>query len=118
MKNYLPLGSIVVLKGASKKMMIYGRAQVAKASGKMYDYVACLYPQGFVKADMLLAFNEEQIDQVLFTGYTDEDEGAYVQRMNELIELRLAAEEAAKAAQAEQAEQTEQAKDAKKEEKE
>ena len=113
MKTYLPLGSIVVLKGATKKMMIYGRAQVAKASGKMYDYVACLYPQGFVNADMLLGFNEE-----LFTGYTDEENEAYVKRMNELIELRLAAEEAAKAAQAEKAEQTEQAQAAEKEEQE
>ena len=118
MKTYLPLGSIVVLKGATKKMMIYGRAQVAKASGKMYDYVACLYPQGFVNADMLLGFNEEQIDKVLFTGYTDEENEAYVKRMNELIELRLAAEEAAKAAQAEKAEQTEQAQAAEKEEQE
>ncbi|MBR4040326.1 MAG: DUF4176 domain-containing protein [Clostridia bacterium] len=122
MKTYLPLGSIVVLKGATKKMMIYGRAQVAKGSGKMYDYVACLYPQGFVKADMLLGFNEEQIDKVIFTGYEDEENEAYVKRMNELLELRQAAEEAAKAAQteqaaqAEQSEQTEQAQDAKKEE--
>lgn len=88
MKNYLPLGSIVRLKGASKKVMIYGRAQIARESGKMYDYLACLYPQGFVKADLLLGFNEDQIEEVLFTGYADAEEEAFVNRMNELISLR------------------------------
>jgi len=102
MKNYLPLGSIVTLKGGSKKMMIYGRAQVARETGKMFDYVACLYPQGFFKPDMLLCFNEDQIEEVIFTGYTDEDETLFVQRMNALVEERMKPEEP------EQTEQTEQ----------
>lgn len=93
MKNYLPLGSIVRLKGGSKKMMIYGRAQKAGANGKMYDYLACLYPQGFIKANMLLCFNEDQIEEVLFTGYSDEEEPQFVERLNALVEsLAQAAE--------------------------
>lgn len=100
MKTYLPLGSIVRLKGGSKKMMIYGRAQKAGATGKMYDYLACLYPQGFIKANMLLCFNEDQIEEVLFTGYSDEDETQFVERLNILVDNMTQATEKETAAEA------------------
>ena len=86
MKNYLPLGSIVRLKGSNKKLMIYGRAQTAGEPKKLYDCLACLYPQGHFKSNMLLCFNEEQIEEVIFTGYTDEEERPYVEKLGALID--------------------------------
>ena len=103
MKEYLPLGSIVKLKNGSRKVLIYGRAQVAKASGKQYDYLACPYPQGFLQSSMLLGFNHDQIEEVVFTGYADEEETAWVQRMNELMKMR---EDAAAKTQEAQKEET------------
>lgn len=101
MKNYLPLGSIVRLKGSSKKLMIYGRAQTAGEPKKLYDYLACLYPQGHFKSNMLLCFNEEQIEEVLFTGYTDDEEPAYVGKLNVLVDA-MQAQQAREKAQAEE----------------
>ena len=39
--DLLPLGSIVILKDGDKKLMIYGRAQLAAETKEPFDYVAC-----------------------------------------------------------------------------
>nr|WP_231198221.1 DUF4176 domain-containing protein [Streptococcus equi] len=46
----LPLGSIVILKGNTKKMMIIARVIAAPIKGEVYrfDYGACLYPEGMM----------------------------------------------------------------------
>ncbi|WPC41626.1 DUF4176 domain-containing protein [Clostridium sp. JS66] len=46
MEKYLPIGSIVLLKGGQKKLMIYGRKQIDSGTKKEWDYVACIYPEG------------------------------------------------------------------------
>lgn len=74
MKEYLPIGSIVLLKNASKKIMIYGRKQMAADTGEMFDYVACLYPEGNISDEYTLLFNHEQIETVVFRGFSDEEE--------------------------------------------
>ena len=42
----LPLGSIVILKGGFKKLMIIGRKIVQGENKEFYDYLGCLYPEG------------------------------------------------------------------------
>ncbi len=77
MKDYLPIGSIVLLKNATKKIMIYGRRQMAADTGEMFDYVACLYPEGNISDEYTLLFNHEQIDKVVFRGFSDEEEANF-----------------------------------------
>jgi len=45
-EKYLPLGSIVLLKGAKKRLMIYGRKQKEADTDEIWDYIGCLYPEG------------------------------------------------------------------------
>ncbi|GAB5780680.1 hypothetical protein JMUB7523_26530 [Staphylococcus aureus] len=40
---------------------------------QMFDYSACKYPIGVVE-DEIYYFNEENIDSVIFKGYSDQDE--------------------------------------------
>jgi len=70
----LPLGSIVILKGNTKKMMIIARLIALPVKGQVYrfDYGACLYPEGMV-GDSLIYFNQEDILKVVQEGYTDDD---------------------------------------------
>ena len=85
MKQYLPIGSVVVLKNGKKKVMIYGRRQRRIVDvDKEYDYLACLYPEGNIDEDYMYLFDEESIDQVVFRGYSDAEEDAYVQALNEI----------------------------------
>ncbi|HEM3610699.1 TPA: DUF4176 domain-containing protein [Streptococcus suis] len=70
----LPLGSVVILKGNTKKMMIISRVIAAPVKGEVYrfDYGACLYPEGLM-GDSLIYFNNEDILKVVQEGYTDDD---------------------------------------------
>lgn len=54
---------------------VYDKNGKVDATGKMFDYGACFYPEGMVTSDQLFAFNHEQIDKVCFKGYeTDKQE--------------------------------------------
>ena len=78
MKEYLPLGSIVILKGGEKTILIYGRKQIHAESGEEYDYVACLYPEGNLSDEFTYVFNNDQVDKVIHMGYTDDEDKKFV----------------------------------------
>lgn len=71
----LPIGSIVYLKDGIKKLLIIGRALKHNndESQKVYDYAACLYPEGMISSEMIF-FNSEDIDTVFNYGYSDDDD--------------------------------------------
>ena len=78
-EKLLPLGSIVYLKEATAKLMVVGRgASFDNGEGQSFsDYVGVVYPNGIDPQDALF-FNHEDIDQVVFKGYSDEEEERYV----------------------------------------
>ena len=81
MKEFLPLGSIVILKEGEKAIMIYGRKQIHAESGEEFDYVACLYPEGNINDEFTYLFNHDQINEVIHTGYSDDDDKAFVEEV-------------------------------------
>lgn len=83
MKKYLPIGSIVLLKGGTKKVMIYGRRQM-NVEKKVFDYVACFYPEGNISDQYNFLFNHDNIEEVIFKGFEDEDEKDFVNMLNDL----------------------------------
>ena len=74
MEKYLPIGSIVRLKGGTKRIMIYGRKQISADSGAIFDYVACFYPEGNISDQYTFLFNHDNIEEVVFKGFSDEEE--------------------------------------------
>lgn len=84
-ERFLPIGTVVLLKGGKRELMITSYCIVPKGdvydkngkvdtAGKMFDYGACFYPEGMVTSDQLFAFNHEQIDRVCFKGYVTENQ--------------------------------------------
>ena len=74
MEKYLPLGTVVLLKNAKKKIMIIGYAVRKKGqNNKIYDYLGCLYPEGAISNDVNLVFNHELIDKIYYMGYNNEE---------------------------------------------
>ena len=69
------IGSIIYLKEGSQKLMIINRGPIVEIENQkyMFDYSACKYPIGVVE-DEIYYFNEENIDSVIFKGYSDQDE--------------------------------------------
>lgn len=73
-KDLLPIGSVVLLKGGNKRVMICGRIQTKDNENVIYDYSACYYPEGIIAASSMFFFNREAIDRVFFLGFQDEEE--------------------------------------------
>ena len=85
MKNYLPIGTVVLLKNGKKKVMIYGRRQRRVTEpDKEYDYIACLYPEGNVDENYMYLFDNENIDTVIHRGFSDAEEEAYHNYLNSI----------------------------------
>ena len=82
--DYLPLGSIVILKGGVQKVVINARGLVSMATNPagFFDYGGSLYPQGIV-GDQILYFNHKDIARVVFEGFSDDDDKMMVENINE-----------------------------------
>ena len=79
--KYMPIGSVVLLEGGKKRVMIMGRGQRDAATDKAWDYLACPYPEGFLGEDFAYLFNHEQIARVFFIGFQDGEELAFNERL-------------------------------------
>ena len=85
-EKYLPIGSIVLLKGGTKRLMITGFcAKPNQEPSKQYDYSGCLYPEGILSTDQIALFNHDQIEKVFSVGYKDDEEIAFKQSLKEAI---------------------------------
>ncbi|MDO4806227.1 MAG: DUF4176 domain-containing protein [Coriobacteriales bacterium] len=73
-ERLLPLGSVVLLKGANKRVMITGRIQVRTGEKKVYDYSACWYPEGITSPQEMFFFDHDAIEMLYFVGFQDEEE--------------------------------------------
>ncbi|GAB2024706.1 DUF4176 domain-containing protein [Lactovum odontotermitis] len=87
--TFLPLGSLVILKGALKKLMIVNRACLF--DGKYFDYGAVLYPEGMIDNN-LAYFSQEDIFKVVFESFTDDDDNLMVEQLRQAKEAYFAAQ--------------------------
>jgi hypothetical protein len=89
-KGVLPIGSIVLLKGGERRLMIIGNCISREDDdSRVYDYAGTLYPDGFEDPDSLYMFNAENIERVYYVGYMDEDSRKFLAQMETVTkELR------------------------------
>ncbi len=85
--TFLPLGSIVIVKGNTKKIMIIARglATFIEDEAKYFDYGACLYPEGMM-GDSLIYFNNEDIQKIVAEGFSDDDNELMLDNLKMWIE--------------------------------
>jgi hypothetical protein len=81
--NLLPLGSIVTLISGGKKLIIYGRVQLAVESKEEFDYLACLWPEGNIDVEFTYLFNHTDIDEIIYRGYTDSEDLTFLAYMSD-----------------------------------
>ena len=80
-KDLLPIGTIVLLKGGKKRVMIIGIKQISYEEGGSYheyDYAGVLYPEGNISNDKQILFDQEDLDCIFFKGYADEDRKDFI----------------------------------------
>lgn len=86
--KYLPIGTVVMLKGGTKRVMITGFCAIEgqnNSENKMWDYSGCLYPEGFLSSNQTCLFDHEQIEKVYHYGLIDEEEEKFKAQLNELL---------------------------------
>lgn len=81
-KKLLPIGSIVLLKDGEKKLMISGIMQSDGGVGKQYDYLGLLYPEGHLGGKFQFLFNHEEIAQIVFRGYEDDERNLFLDKLS------------------------------------
>jgi len=85
-KKLLPVGSIVLLKDSTKKLVVVGVLQAKPGSlERVYDYCGCLYPEGYLEAEKFFLFDEEQIEEICFMGFSNEEQEEFERRVREVI---------------------------------
>ena len=84
-EKYLPIGTVVKLKKVDKNVMIIGFCGLNKNDDKVFDYVGCLYPEGILSSNEVSMFNHDQIENVLFNGYINEEEKMFKDNLNNLL---------------------------------
>ena len=83
--NYLPVGSIVLLKGATQNVIIIGFAPIEHGQAKVWNYLGAPYPIGVISSDKNLLFDNEQIDKVIAKGYSDDTEKLFRMEMEQSL---------------------------------
>ena len=84
-EKFLPIGTVVLLKGGKKKIMITGYLPISKDNqSKLYDYSACLFPEGVLSSDQTAVFNHEQIAKIIQEGYSNEETIKFVGLLKEV----------------------------------
>jgi len=73
-ENLLPIGSVVLLEGGTKRVVVMGRIVTPGETTKIYDYVGCLYPEGMTDLDSFYFFDHDSIERVYFIGFQDPEE--------------------------------------------
>ena len=85
-KKYLPIGTVVMLKGGKKRVMITGFClAVPEKMNEVWDYSGCIYPEGLISTTQVLLFDHEQITKVYQIGYIDEEEKEFKKKLNEYV---------------------------------
>ena len=77
--RYLPIGSIVLLRGGAKKLMVVGYFGI-NPDGEQVDYMGVVYPEGYLDYKEVIGFNRVEVQEILFEGYKDiEQNNLFVQ---------------------------------------
>jgi hypothetical protein len=85
-KELLPIGSVVLLEGGEKRLMIFGIKQTEQETGVEYDYIGVMYPEGNMGQGSQFLFNHEQIKEIYFKGCEDEERNVFIENLEKFYE--------------------------------
>lgn len=80
-KKLLPIGSVVLLEEGKKRLMIYGIKQTEQETQQEYDYIGVVYPEGNMGQGTQFLFNHNQIKEVFYKRFEDEERRMFIERL-------------------------------------
>lgn len=88
MKASLPIGTVVLLKNGTHKVMVIGYYPKVE-NDKFYDYVGTTWPEGLETFERILVFNHDDIIQVFNQAYVDEEQKTYMINLDGAIKAMV-----------------------------
>lgn len=86
-EKYLPLGTVVLLEGGTKRVMITGFATASSDDPDLiYDYAGCMYPQGFITSNQTVLFDHDQIQKIYHFGLIDPEWVEFQSNLKKFLE--------------------------------
>ncbi len=86
--KYLPIGSVVLLNGGKRKVMVIGYRSLSDGENANelteWDYCGCIFPEGVLSSEINLLFNHSQIEKIYCIGYFDEEAKKFHDYLNSL----------------------------------
>lgn len=84
--KYLPIGTVVLLNGGSKKIMITGFCSISEDDiNRVYDYCGCIYPEGYLNSNQVCLFDHNQINEIFYLGYENDEESEFKKELNQML---------------------------------
>ncbi len=85
----LPIGSVVSLYGAEKRLMVLGYLKYLKGDDtSVYDYCGCTFPEGYRNSESTAVFNHQDIEHIYALGFQDELQFEFRNRLLQILEER------------------------------
>lgn len=82
----LPIGSVITLTDAEKKLMVIGTEVEREDDENIYDYVGVPFPEGYIDSEIMFLFMHDDIESTDFVGFINSEVQAYRSRLNELAD--------------------------------
>lgn len=84
--KYLPIGTVVLLKGGTKKVMINGFCAVTEAKkDKVFDYRGCPFPEGVLESSGVALFDHDQIKEICHMGYKNDESINFLDKLEIIV---------------------------------
>lgn len=88
-EKFLPIGSVVLLKGATHKIMINGYCAVAEErKNKIFDYRGCPYPEGILSTNGVALFDNDQIAEVCHMGFKNQESLDFINTLQNIVDSK------------------------------
>ncbi len=84
--SLLPIGTIVSLSNATKKILIIGYLPQEIGSDEVYDYSGVPYPDGLIDSKRLLLFNHKQINRIDHLSLDDQETKDFIKKVEKIKE--------------------------------
>lgn len=91
-EDLLPIGSVILLEEGEKRLMIYGVKQTEQDTQTEYDYIGVVYPEGNMGQGTQFLFNHDQIKEIYFKGFEDQERQEFIARLSDYYEQRSQAD--------------------------
>ncbi len=85
-EKYLPIGTVVLLKGGTKKVMINGFCAVTEAKkNKVFDYRGCPFPEGVLQSSGVALFDHDQISEIVHMGFKNDESINFLDKLDIIV---------------------------------